>query len=127
MGILDDIESKLVADSVGGGVTGWSIYKSYQPDSPDKVITIYESGGSVPDQTSGIGYSYPTFQVRGRGVEFGYSELRVKMDEVLSSLNNATISGYVYVFPDDSGVIPLGYDSANNRPMVSINFSTMKG
>ena len=126
MSILDDIGAQLTSDDVVGGVTGWTLFKSYQPKSPDKTITIYETGGPEPDQTPGTGYDFPTFQVRGRGAEFGYEALRSKMQDVFNSINNATISGYVYIFAVDSGPIPLGYDKEDNRPQLTWNFKTMK-
>jgi hypothetical protein len=102
------------------------LFKGYQPHTPDKTITIYETGGPEPDQTPGTTHDFPTFQVRGRGAEFGYEALRTKMQEVFDTLNNASISGYVYVFGVDSGPIPLGYDKEDDRPQLVWNFKTMK-
>jgi len=123
--ILDDIGTALESASVVGGATGWTLYKSYMPDSPDTSIAIFETGGGEPDQTQGDAYDMPTFQVRARGDAFGYSDLRTKMQAVFTALNNATVSGYVFIFADSSGPIPMGYDK-NNRPELAWNFSTMK-
>jgi hypothetical protein len=126
MSLLDDIGDKLIADGVAGGVTGWTLYKSYQPDSPDKAVTILETGGPDPDQTPGIAHTFPTFQMRVRDSTFEYEAARTKIQEVFDSLNNATITGYVYVFAKDSGPILLRYDAADERPELVWNFRTMK-
>jgi hypothetical protein len=126
MSILDDLKSQLATDGVVDGATGWGCYLGGQPETPDKTITIYETGGDgEPDQFSGTEHTYPTFQVRGRGAAFGYEALRTKMQDVFNSLNNVDISGYVYVYPVDSGPIALGYDG-NNRPQLVWNFKVMK-
>jgi len=125
MSILDDIGTALDAASVTGGVTGWTLYKSYLPDSPDLAIAVFETGGPTPDQTQGDKFDEPSFQVRGRGEAFGYDALRTKMQEVFDALNDATVSGYTFIFADSSGPIPMGYDK-NDRPELSWNFSTMK-
>jgi len=126
MSILDDIGTQLTTDGVVGGASGWTLAKSYQPATPDKMITIYETGGKEPDQTPGTTHDFPTFQIRGRGVEFGYAALRTQMQAVFDSLNNATISGYVYIYAIDSGPIALRFDTAENRPEMVWNFRTMK-
>lgn len=126
MSILDDIGTHLTTNSVVGGATGWTLFKSYQPASPDKTITIYETGGPEPDQTPGTGHDFPTFQVRGRGTEFGYEALRTKMQEIFNTLNNASVSGYVYILALDSGPVSLGYDKDGNRPQLVWNFKAMK-
>jgi hypothetical protein len=126
MALLDDIGDKLVADAVADGATGWTLYKSYQPDSPDKSVTVLETGGPEPDQTPGVAHTFPTFQVRVRDSTFEYAAARAKMDEVFNSLNDATVSGYVYIFAADSGPLPLRYDAADERPELVWNFKTMK-
>lgn len=130
MSLLDDIATKLddagVGDiaATGGASTGWTIYKSYQPNAPDQVITINELPGSLRDQTEGTEYEFPGFQIVVRGAELEYDVARIKMDEVIAELNNVAISGFVYIFADASP-IPLGYDE-NQRPIIVLNFSTMK-
>jgi len=126
MALLDDIITQLEADGVSGGVTGWTSGKSFMPPNPDKMIVVYETGGDQPDQTAVTGYSYPTFQVRGRSDELGYEELRTKMQAVMDSLKDADITGYIYIHPVQSGLLFIGYD-ANQRPEAVINFKAMKG
>lgn len=129
MSLLDDIATQLQDDGVGGIAGGggdltWTIYRSFQPDTPDQVIVISELPGDPRDQTEGISYEFPGFQITVRAEEMMYDIARAKIDDIISSLNNVTISGFVYVFADTSP-IPLGYDE-NQRPVIALNFSTMK-
>jgi len=126
MSILDDVGDKLVADAIVSGATGWTLYKSYLPATPDKAIALFEAGGDAPDQTPGTAHDFPDFQVRGRSAEFTYDVLRTKMQEVFDSLNDATLSGYIYTFAVQSGPIPMGFDKQNNRPELVWNFRAMK-
>lgn len=126
MSILDDIGSHLVSSGVVGGSTDWALFKSYQPDYPDKTITIFDLGGDEPDQTDGVEYEFPEFKVQVRGESFGYSAARDKMVDVVNALNNATVSGYIFIYPLNSGVVPEEYDKADNRPEISVEFKAMK-
>ena len=125
MALLDDIGTELTTAGVVGGATGWTLAKAFEPPTPDQVVTLYETGGGLPDQTDGTKYDLPTFQVRVRGDEFGYEDARTKMGDVFDALNDATISGYVFVFAAQSGPISLGHDGAT-RPLLTLNFVTMK-
>jgi len=125
MALLDDIGSALTTAGLVGGATGWTLYKSYFPDKPDQVVGLFETGGDDPDLTEGTKYDMPSFQVRVRGQEFEYDTARTKIEAVFSTLHDATVSGYIFVFAVNSGPIPLGYDK-NNRPDLSWNFQTMK-
>lgn len=126
MSILDDVGDLLTTDLIVAGNTGWALGKGYTPPSPDKIIVIYERGGLPPDETPGDAHSFPEIQIRGRGAEFGYAALRIKMQEVYDSLNNATLAGYVYCYPNQSGPILLQIDKADNRPVLIWDFKTMK-
>lgn len=125
MALLDDIGTALTTASVVGGATGWTLAKGFEPVSPDAVVTVYETGGGEPDQSDGTKYDVPTFQIRVRGDAFGYSAARTKMNDVFAALNDATISGYVYVFSRQSGPIPLGHDG-KTRPLLTMNFHAMR-
>ena len=126
MSILDDIGTVLSDAGLVDGASGWKLYKSYMPDSPDKAIALFESGGKIPDQTTGTSHDFPDFQVRGRAGAFGYEILRTKMQAIFNELNDSTISGYIYVFASQSGPMPMGYGKGDNRPELSWNFTTMK-
>lgn len=131
MGILTDIEAKLIADTVGGGVTDWLIELSQFNEEGDLSIGLFETGGELPDSDEAADsdatidvHEFPDFQVIVRGEASGYEVARAKMDDVINSLQNATITGFTYVFMKSS-VLPLGLDD-NNRPLISLNFKSMK-
>jgi hypothetical protein len=123
MPLLDDIGTAIANAGLTGGATGWTLCKSFEPATPDKTVTVYETGGAAPDQTPGEAHDFPTFQVRVRGAAMGYDAARTKLAAVYAALNDVTISNYVYVF-SRGGAISLGYDE-NNRPRIVMNFGTM--
>lgn len=125
MALLDDLIAHLEAEGVVGGSTGWTAYASYLPDTPNRVIAVFETGGGEPDQTDGTPYDLPTFQVRGRAGPHEYALLRDKMQDVFEALNNATPAGFVYIFATTSGPLDLGRDT-NERPHLSWNFRCMR-
>ena len=125
MALLDDIGTYLTSQNVVGGETGWTLAKGFEPPTPDKIVTIYELPGDEPDQTEGTKYDYPFFQTRVRGEEFGYEETRTKVQAVFNALNDADISGYVYVFARQSGPQSLGHDGLT-RPILTLDFAVMK-
>jgi len=120
MSLLDDIGSYLTTNSIVGGATGWTLRKSVITPAPDQTVAILETSSPNIQQ-----FSTPTgelnFQVLIRGAKHEYDTARTKAEGIFSSLNQATISGYVYVFALTSAPIPLGYDN-NLRPMLSWNF-----
>ncbi len=125
MALLDDIGAHLVSENVVDGATGWALAKGFEPPSPDKVVTLYELPGDEPDQTDGTKYDLPALQVRVRGDEFGYDAARTQLQTVFAALNDATITGYVYVYANQSGPISLGHDGST-RPLLTQTYVTMK-
>ncbi len=126
MSALDDIIAQLVTDAVVDGSTGWGSMRSFMPDSPDKIVVVFDVGGGDVDQTQGTHqFDNILFQVRVRATEQDYSAASTKMDEVFASLNNVSITGYTYIFANSIQPIPLGLDK-NNRPELVMNFSAMK-
>lgn len=125
MDLLDDIGGKLIADGLVEGDTGWKLYKSYLPPTPDQAVIIYEFPGPEPDQTTGTAYEYPSFQIFVRGNVFEYDVVRIKIKEIFNSLNNADIAGYNYIYASDSGPLLDTYDK-ENRPTLFWSFRTMK-
>lgn len=123
MAILDTIANKLIADAVVDGASGWTVSKGYMPDSVatnnDQVIGIFEYDGGIPDTCN----LYPRISVMIRGKEYEYNIARTKADAVVTSLDNATLSGFVFILLS-SNVFSAGYDT-NNRPILTVNFKTM--
>lgn len=133
--LLDSIADHLEDEGIGGGLTGWAIYKSILPASPDKAIAIFETPGETPEivseGSSEIKYVNPGIQIRVRGLKFNYEEARLKIMEIFKALHGAeptTNPGepeYVYVYAIGSGPLPMGLDTSE-RPELSWNFRVMR-
>lgn len=135
MSLLDDIGNHLIGKNIVNGSTGWKLYLGFTPDSPSRTVTISETGGPAPDQTSGTRHEMPTFQVRVRGdVRHDYVAARAKMKDVVDTLRDPRIAigddpgspqrDYVFIFPAQSGI--LSFVDQNERPNMTVNFTTMR-
>lgn len=84
-----DIKDKLVAAGVGtfAATSGWGIFLSLLPDSPDTVIALYTTSGLSPEgcmNQSAKQLLRPSFSVRVRGTTF--LATYTKMREVIDTL-----------------------------------------
>ena len=123
MAILDELQTKLISDNVAGGSTGWGIGKAYMPDSSaqddSQFIALYERGGEYPRKE----HERLRVQVLVRGNPYEYGVVRDKAVSIISSLDDTTISGVVFIYLANS-IELFSYDT-NNRPIVSINFDVL--
>lgn len=124
MALLDDIETLVVAAALTGGVTGWLLQKSFMGDSQDQIVTIHEGVSKNSDHSSLVAHDYPSIQILVRGAKLDYAATKTKIDAVVTALNDATVSGQVYMLLRQYP-IPLGLDSLQ-RPMISANFDIMR-
>lgn len=117
----------LVTAGVGtfGATTGWGIYISKEPESPDSVITITNAGDHFPANPKWL-LDYPTVQVRVRGDKGGYQAAHAKAIEVrdaLLGLPSQTLNGDVWeIVVEVGGINWLGFDE-QNRPRMSMNYN----
>lgn len=135
MALLDDIGDHLIAAGVVGGVTGWTLAKSFLPPSPDQVVALYETPGEAPDilrpGDSSTAFDKPGLQVRVRGAAHDYATARTKIQAVFAALHQsepAVTSGepyIVYLYAVQSAPMPLGLDQSN-RPELTWNFILMR-
>lgn len=120
MAILDEIQTKLTSDNVVGGATGWGVGKGYMPDSSSQddsqFVALYERGGEYPRKE----HERLRIQVLIRGNAYEYGVVRSKAASVISSLDDATLTGVVFIYLASS-VELFAYDT-NNRPIISLNF-----
>lgn len=129
MPLLDEVQSYLVTQGVGvaGSTANYVVAKGYEPDSPDKVITLLETGGLRNEGYSTGGVERPTFQVRVRGNAFGYSTARAKIDSAKTNLEqviNKKIGSPAWYYLHIQAMSPpksLGQD-ARDRPTVVQDF-----
>ena len=127
MSVIDDVIAHLTTNSIIEGGTGWEGVIDHMPDSPDKVVAVFPTGGDQPELSATV--RYPTFQIRVRGEAnvAGYNVMRDKMEAIYSELlgiANEVVNTVTYAFIIPiSEVLSLGRDK-NNRPEISRNFRT---
>lgn len=121
----EGIKDLMVAGSLGvfAADTGWAIRISRQKDSPDSLITIYDTAGLVPEP--GLDINRPGIQVVIRGDQNGYVACYAKCEQIrdlLLGLPSQTINGDLWAsVVMTSDIISLGYDE-KDRPEFSLNF-----
>lgn len=127
--ILEAVGDYLAAN--GHGTLGTDLFLAVMPESPDVMVTVYETGGVAPLQTMGSAawaIDRPTIQVIARASRGDYPAARDKADAIralLGAVAMQTLSGINVMRMQPSGsVIPMGEDE-NRRPMVSVNFDCM--
>ncbi len=119
-------EIAAILDNAGlgvlGALTGWGIYAFREPDEPDTVITVYDTGGfglfNEPDNN----LVHPTFQVRVRS--FTYDDAYVKQVAVRDTLMDSPLpvaitDGVVVGAWATTGVLSLGPDEKERHRLVS--------
>lgn len=133
--IADWLINQGVVDAGPGGPTGWQVFKSYQPPSPDQTVTLYETPGEVPeiitDISSESAYDFPGLQVRLRGTSMQYSAMRAQFQKIYKALHEqepTPVAGqniFITLYSVNSGPMPMGLDE-ENRPEATWNFRTMR-
>jgi hypothetical protein len=104
---------------------GWELRIGKQPSSPDKVITILDSGGRGAEPNLTIDYPNVQILVRGDKTATGYPDAYSKMEKVRAVLLGIP-SGHAE-YPaltsctQRGGIVSLGLDE-NDRPRFSLNF-----
>lgn len=121
--LINDIAAYLA--TLGIGVVGTTIFKSYMPPTPDACIAVLDTGGVEPSHD--IPTKHPTFQVLVRSTTYALG--KAKLDSIRSALHQARgelISGqtyFYYVFALSEG----GHIGRNDRGLdeFSINFQCL--
>jgi hypothetical protein len=108
----------------------WPIHASSEPDSPDDLITVYDTTGVTSGRIQRTGETVEhrgiTIQVRGTDHQTAWAKadaLRVALDESIST-SPVTIGGYsyvVYAVTVKSGPLSLGTEPNTNRFLFTIN------
>lgn len=92
-----DMRGLLVAAGLGvvGGNNPWSIYLGSEPNSPDDVVTLYDTGGDPPNPKFLL--DEPRFQVRVRGNSYKAAYDRATaIKDALLGLPSQDINGTRY-------------------------------
>jgi len=127
---VEDIKDLLVSDGIGvfGATSGWGIYISKEPSSPDTVITIYPTG-SVNEPNPKFKLDFNSFQVRVRGAIEGFQGAMAKAEEVKAALlgrGDVTINNTLYVGVwMVTDILLLRYDETR-RPILTMNWRTAR-
>ena len=105
-------------------ISGWQIEVGAMPDSPDKVISINDTGGLDPNPKWLL--DYPTLQVLVRGSTNGYLDTFAEakaVKDLLLGITSTDISGDRWVSITQNG--DLGYIGRDSdmRPLFSVNFA----
>lgn len=131
--VTEDIKDVLVDEGIGGfaASSGWSITIGKMTNSPDTMITLYDTGGF--DQTALFG-SDPLerpvldIQVRANSYSTAYEKARA-IDEILNLMDisaNAILLAlnYVGIFRS-TDIFFIGYDE-NNRSIFGMHYRIMR-
>ena len=132
--ILDDIAEYLETNSTRLTV-GVNLTKSFMPESPDTVTTVYETGGTGPLNAFSTGggtrfYEQPSIMIQSRSKD--YQTVRLVMEDVFTILDGVNNTG----FPTTTGTHYGSIDAVqspflvnrdgNNRFVMSVNFDVLK-
>lgn len=120
-----DIKDMLDASSAGLGLTfATDLFISQMPESPDKCVCIYDTGGFDPESID-VRYEKPTVEVMVRSGRMGYVDgwdLAQDIKDVLHKLHNETWNSTKYIGIWSMGDINfINYDESQ-RAIFTINF-----
>lgn len=130
MSLLDEVALRLVTQSVGvaGSTASWVVYKGHEPEVPDNVFTLFETGGLPNQPHEGNLLDQPSFQLRVRGASTGYAAARMKIQAARVALEGmtGTFSGRYYCqVTAQSEPLSLGHDESH-RPRLVMNFVALR-
>jgi len=129
----DVVRWLLIAQSIGTDPslsTAWPIYVANEPDTPDNLITVYDTAGIFEGRIQRTGEKVERrgimIQVRGTSHPVTWAKmnaLKLALDEsVNKTLVDIGINQYiVYSISRQSGPISLGREPSTNRFLFSIN------
>lgn len=132
MPLLDEIGDYLTAQGAVGGSSGWALMKADMPATPDKVVSLFETGGARGEPRYPL--TRERFQVRVRGAERhaatgAYSAARAKIAAIRALLHGASKlvlgSTWYNLILELGAPIPIGYDE-NGRPEITHNYETRR-
>jgi len=132
--LLDDVATYLAANSTRLSV-GVNLTKSFMPDDPATVTTLFETGGFTPLHAFSTGagtryYERPGLMIHSRSTD--YQTVRETMEAVFVLLDGwndqalPTTTGTHYSSIDASQSPFLTHRDANDRFVMSINFNVVK-
>ena len=126
----EDVKDILVTAGVGkftgAGPTDWQIFVGHEQATPDKCITLYDSGGVDPDPKWRL--DYPNVQARVRSAVGDYQGAHSKavgVQDALLGLTPRTLNSKSYLgVLMRGGIAFIGRDDMD-RPIVTLNFQIL--
>lgn len=120
-----DIGTMLVTDL--GLILGSTLFISKTPPSPDKCVTVTDTGGFDPGLTLNRTevFDSPSVQVLVRGNKQNYLEAYALLESIKRYLHGKSqytigLTRYIIILAE-TDILSLGYDD-NSRPLLSCNF-----
>lgn len=126
--LTGEVSARLTAQSLV--TTGFSVYRNVWPDTPDKVIALFETGGIGPSLFfSGATVEQPGLQVRVRGAARDGDAPRLQIERIFQAAigwGGFTASGVKYLgFEAIQAPFLMGRDG-NERVEWAVNFVVRK-
>lgn len=125
--LAHDIAVYLGTAGVGefNGSGDWAIFAHVEPATPNKVITVYDTGGEGPD-TDELDLLRLTFQVRIRSESYAEAHSRHESTRDVLLVGRIETSDSVYVGIDmTSDIAPIGMDD-NKRHILVANYRAIR-
>jgi hypothetical protein len=122
----EDIKD-MITQSGGAGTFGTDVFISHEPPTPNKVVTIFDTGGFGPDLATDI-YN-PTVMVRIRGAGNGYQAAYAKAElirDLLHGVHNETWNSTRYILIQALSDIMYIERDEKTRPILSVNFRIIR-
>lgn len=129
----DVVRYLLIAQGLGtlpSAGAGWPVFASAEPDSPDSVITVYDTEGRLDahEMVGGVGCEHHGVNIRVRDArqETAFAKARtiaVALDEDVYD-GSVTISTSVYLVhavTRTGGVLPVGREPETDRSVFTLN------
>lgn len=106
-------------------ILGGAFFTGSEPDAPDDVVTVYDTGGLNPD-TDELDIERPTFQVRvrDRNYALAYARHRSIRDQLIYDEFETDHARYALIVAETE-ILSLGRDD-NNRFILVANYRAMR-
>jgi len=130
MPVAEDIARHLAVSGVGtfadADVDDWGVYAHKEPETPDRVVTVYETGGSGLD-TDEMDLDNVGFQVRARGRTYAeaYAKQETAMNLLLLPGRVVTANSSYLSIDMTSTITPIGRDD-NKRFLLTANYRAIR-
>jgi hypothetical protein len=123
----NDLADILETANLVGGSTGWQVQVGEEPTTPDKVVTLYDTGGPEPNPKNLQDFLRVQIRIRGKPGEYisTFNKAQQIKDELLGRpkgvVNSVT---YVGIWMNTETLF-MGYDESR-RPRFTSNWRIVR-